>query len=177
MGRLIDALLAFSRLGRADLRKTAVNLGDLVASAIGELKSDAAGRRVDWEIGPLPDVHADPALLRQVLLNLISNALKYTRRRSCTRIEIAGQETAEEVVCHVRDNGVGFDRRFAHKLFRVFQRLHSATDYEGTGIGLANVRCIIQRHGGRVWAEGTVNEGATFHFSLPKAKGTSDDPS
>jgi light-regulated signal transduction histidine kinase (bacteriophytochrome) len=116
-------------------------------------------------------------LLRQVLLNLISNALKYTRRRSCTRIEIAGQETAEEVVCHVRDNGVGFDRRFAHKLFRVFQRLHSATDYEGTGIGLANVRCIIQRHGGRVWAEGTVNEGATFHFSLPKAKGTSDDPS
>ncbi len=172
MGRLIDNLLTFSRTGRAELRKTTISLTDLVQAAIRDLRHEAAGRDIKWVLADLPEVHADPALLHQVMLNLLSNALKYTRPRSHPRVEVSCQsKPAEHIVC-VRDNGVGFDMRYAHKLFGVFQRLHRAADFEGTGIGLANVRRIIHRHGGRTWAEGQIERGATLYFSLPRAGGT-----
>jgi PAS domain S-box-containing protein len=169
MTRLIDALLGFSRLGRADLRKIRVSLAALLRGAQLELRNEVRDRKVEWISGDLPEVDGDPALLQQVLINLLSNALKYTRPREVARIEVGAKVDAREVVCFVRDNGVGFDMRYADKLFGVFQRLHHAAEFEGTGIGLANVRLIVHRHGGRSWAEGTVNEGATFFFSLPVA--------
>jgi len=168
MGRLIDDLLAFSRTARADLTKGTVSLSSLVQTVIRELLQEAQGRQIEWVLEDLPTVEADPALLRQVLLNLLGNALKYTRTRKRPRIEIGAAGTAQEEIILVRDNGVGFDPRYAHKLFGVFQRLHRASDFEGTGIGLANVRRIIHRHGGRTWAEGELDKGATFYFSLPK---------
>ncbi len=168
MGRLIDDLLAFSRTARAELKRTRVDLGTLVGGVIQDLASETANRQIEWVIPPLPEVNADPSLLRQVMLNLIGNALKYTRTRELARIEIGSQSNPEESIISVRDNGVGFDMRYAHKLFGVFQRLHRASDFEGTGVGLANVRRIIHRHGGRTWAEGDINKGAVFFFSLPK---------
>jgi light-regulated signal transduction histidine kinase (bacteriophytochrome) len=168
MGRLIDDLLAFSRTARTELRKTRVRLQDLVQQCIKELQPEAAQRKVQWEVQDLPEVHADASLLRQVVLNLLSNALKYTRQREPSRIEIGAQTAVTEDIVFVKDNGVGFDMRYAHKLFGVFQRLHRSTDFEGTGIGLANVRRIINRHGGRTWAEAELSRGATFFFSLPK---------
>lgn len=178
MGRLIDDLLLFSRTGRAELHMTPVNLANLVKEVQQALKPDTPGREVTWTIGTLPEVHGDPSMLRQVLANLIGNAVKYTSKRENARIEV-GCENAnssdKEVVIYVKDNGAGFDQQYAHKLFGVFQRLHSAGEFEGTGIGLANVRRIIQRHGGRTWAEGTVNEGATFYFSLPTSNGGTDE--
>ncbi len=170
MTRLIEALLTFSRTGRADLHKQRVSLDELVHSVQAELKPEAKGRRVDWRIEPLPDVEGDPDLLRQVLGNLLGNALKYTRPRPVTRIEVGARREGENIICHVRDNGVGFDPRYTEKLFGVFQRLHRATEFEGTGIGLATVRLIVQRHGGRAWAEGEAGKGATFYFSLPAAE-------
>jgi PAS domain S-box-containing protein len=170
MGQLIDDLLAFSRTARADLKKIPLKLGDLVQSVLRDLRPDYENRSVEWIIGDLPEVEADPALLRQVLLNLFSNALKYTRTRAPARIEIGNKTTATETVIFINDNGVGFDPKYSHKLFGVFQRLHRAADFEGTGIGLANVRRIIHRHHGRVWAEGALNEGATFYFALPREK-------
>jgi DNA-binding response OmpR family regulator len=171
MGRLIDDLLAFSRVGHSEMHRTAVNLEHLVKEAISGFRPDMEVRKIAWTIGTLPEVHGDPSMLRQVLVNLIGNAMKYTAMREEARIEI-GQMPGErdEVVIFVRDNGAGFDMQYAHKLFGVFQRLHSANEFEGTGIGLANVRRIIQRHGGRTWAEGKVDEGATFYFSLPHAQ-------
>ena len=169
MGMLIDDLLSFSRTGRTEMRQTEVPLSDLVQEVIRGLEHDAAGRNVEWKTGALPAVKADRALLRQVFVNLLANALKYTRPRNPARIEIGGEEQAnDEVVIFVRDNGVGFDPAYAHKLFGVFQRLHRADEFEGTGIGLANVHRIVLRHGGRTWAEGKPGEGATFFFSLPK---------
>lgn len=168
MRQLIEDLLEFSRTGRANLQRTAVPLGPLVAGVISELRADTQGRRVVWKQGPLPEVEADPSLLRQVFLNLLSNALKYTRPRDPAEIEISATNghSNEHILC-VRDNGVGFDMKYADKLFGVFQRLHSSEDFEGNGIGLANVQRIVVRHGGRAWAEGVVNGGASFYFSLP----------
>jgi light-regulated signal transduction histidine kinase (bacteriophytochrome) len=167
MGNLIDDLLSLSRLGRATMVEQPVNLLNLVNEARRELTPTAAGRNIEWQIGPLPQVRADPNLLRNVFVNLLSNAIKYTRPRNPARIEIGSEVRGNELVCFVRDNGVGFEMEFVDKLFGVFQRLHATEDFEGTGIGLASVRRIIQRHGGRTWAEGRVDEGATFYFSLP----------
>jgi light-regulated signal transduction histidine kinase (bacteriophytochrome) len=169
MGRLIDDLLAFSRMGRASMTPREVDLRQLVREATSEIAPQLADRQVEWDVGPLPQVYADPALLRPVLVNLLSNAVKYTATREVARIAVGAQETGGEVVVHVRDNGVGFEMQYAHKLFSLFQRLHHADEFEGTGVGLANVRRIVLRHGGRTWAEGQPGVGATFYFSLPVA--------
>ncbi len=168
MGTLIDALLSFSRTGRAPFFKSRVGLDKVVQSVVRDLHYEVEGRVIEWDIGPLPTVEGDPTLLRQALFNLIANALKFTRRRENTRVEIGAIDHQSEWLIHIRDNGVGFDNQYAGKLFGVFQRLHPATDFEGAGIGLANVRRIIRRHGGRAWAEGQPNAGATFYFTLPK---------
>jgi len=169
MGLLIDDLLTFSRTARAELNKTPLELSALVRSTIHDLEPEAQNRKVEWVVKNLPCVEADASLLRQVVLNLLANALKYTRTRKVARIEIGSTQNTLEDIIFVRDNGVGFDPRYTHKLFGVFQRLHRAVDFEGTGVGLANVRRIIHRHGGRTWAESELNKGATFYFSLPKA--------
>jgi PAS domain S-box-containing protein len=168
MGRLIDDLLTFSRTARVELTKSQIALVTLVETVIRDLTQETRDRDIQWIIGDLPEVEADSALLRQVLLNLLANALKYTRPRKQARIEIGCSDTQDEHVISVRDNGVGFDMRYAHKLFGVFQRLHRATDFEGTGVGLANVRRVIHRHGGRTWAEAELNKGASFFFTLPR---------
>jgi PAS domain S-box-containing protein len=167
MGHLIDDLLAFSRLMRADVSRTRVNLRLLQEEVRRELEPDLAGRTAVWMIGDLPDVFGDRSMLRQVFANLLANAIKYTRGRPEARIEIGSAETSQhETTIFVRDNGVGFDMQYVAKLFEVFQRLHS-DEFEGTGVGLATVRRIVERHGGRVWAEGALDRGATFYFSLP----------
>ena len=168
LGRLVDDLLSLSRVGRQDLRKVPVSLNSLLLEAQNHIRDETAGRKIDWVLGDLPVVQADPIALRQVFVNLLSNAVKYSTPRPVARIEVSCRGTNGETVCFVRDNGVGFDMHHASKLFGVFQRLHSEREFEGTGIGLAIVRRIIHRHGGRVWAEGTVDKGATFYFSLPK---------
>lgn len=165
MGALIDDLLSFSRVGRAGLAKTDVPLDGTLRRCLEELAPDLAGRSIQWKIGPLPTVQADPALIRMVVFNLICNAIKFTGKRAEAVIEVGA--SAGNVV-FVRDNGAGFDPRYVGKLFGVFQRLHSQAEFEGTGIGLANVQRIVRRHGGRVWAEGAVDAGATFFFSLPE---------
>ena len=167
MGALIDDLLVFSRMGRAEMRRSRVNFSTLVQDVIREMDEEIKTRNIQWEIHPLPVLEADLALMRQVFLNLIANAVKYTRPRNPAVIEIGSQAEAGETVFFVRDNGVGFDMAYANKLFGVFQRLHRMDEFEGTGIGLANVRRIVLRHGGRTWGEGRINEGAEFFFSLP----------
>ena len=170
MSTLIDDLLAFSRMGRAELSETRVDLDKLVQATLPDLKRAAPGRNILWKIPPLPAVQGDPAMLSQVLANLLGNAVKYTRPRDPAQIELgcAGQEDGRSIL-FVRDNGVGFDPQYTSKLFGVFQRLHRSDEFEGTGIGLAIVRRIIGRHGGRTWAEGQVNAGATFYFTLKPA--------
>jgi signal transduction histidine kinase len=170
MGRLIDDLLAFSRMGREELREDVVDLGLLVKECIEFLGSEIQGRNIVWKLSPLPAVRGDRAMLRQVFANLLGNAVKYTGPRDPAEIEVGCTGEAEDrhVIC-VRDNGVGFDMQYAGKLFGVFQRMHRADQFEGTGIGLANVRRIISRHGGRVWAESEEERGAAFYFTLRPA--------
>jgi PAS domain S-box-containing protein len=174
MAQLIDDLLAFSRVGRAEIRGTSIPLGALVHDVIRGLEMATNGRPIVWQIAPLPQVVGDASLLKQVLTNLVGNAVKYTRMRDPAKIEIgcAGEEDGRAVL-FVRDNGVGFDMQYAHKLFGVFQRLHRAEEFEGTGIGLATVRRIVARHGGRAWAEGAINDGATFYFTLERSPSAS----
>jgi PAS domain S-box-containing protein len=172
MGVLIDDLLTFSRTGKVEMCEANVCLEDLVQQVQRELTADIHGRKVVWRVEALPEVAADPVLLRLVLVNLLGNAIKYSNNRAEAAIDIGCREAGGEWVFFVRDNGVGFDMRYMHKLFGVFQRLHSADEFEGTGIGLAIVKRIVARHGGRTWAEGAVGQGATFYFSLPKAAGT-----
>ncbi len=198
MGNLIDDLLSFSHIGKSEMQKTEVHLDRLVQETLGDVQADTKGRTIAWQIHPLPAVRADRALLRLVLVNLISNAVKFTGTRAEAKIEIGCIPTFEkqkveirkaeigvpsllsafpisalpqgETVIFIRDNGVGFDPVYAGKLFGVFQRLHSNAEFEGTGIGLANVQRIIHRHGGRAWAEGVVGGGATFYFSIPNER-------
>lgn len=168
MGKLIDALLTFSRLARAPLNKRKLNLELLLRDILADLKGEIRNRKIKWVLHKLPVVEADPILTKQALLNLVSNAVKYTRKRPRALVEIGTASNRQEHVVFVRDNGVGFDMLHSDKLFAAFQRLHRASEFEGTGVGLANVRRIIHRHGGRTWAEGMVDKGATFYFSLPK---------
>jgi PAS domain S-box-containing protein len=169
MGNLIDDLLEFSQVGRAELRKTEVNLDQLVQETVKAVQLDAKERNIIWDIHPLPPVWGDRALLRMVLVNLISNAVKFTGARAEAKIEIGCAPNGNsETVIFIRDNGAGFNPKYAEKLFGVFQRLHSQDEFEGTGIGLANVQRIIHRHGGRTWADGVVEGGATFYFSIPQ---------
>ncbi|HEV3139566.1 MAG TPA: ATP-binding protein, partial [Vicinamibacterales bacterium] len=168
MGQLIDDLLAFSRVGRSAMSVRRVDVAELVRDVQSEVAEN--GSKIQWRIGELPVVAGDRALLRLVFVNLLSNAVKYSSQSERPEIEIGTRVDRDEQrpVIFVRDNGVGFDMAYAHKLFGVFSRLHSADDFEGTGIGLANVRRIVSRHGGRVWAEAAVNRGATFYVSLPE---------
>ena len=166
-GTLVDNLLNFSRIGRSAMNRSRISMKQLVRELQYELGSESRGRTIQWNVAELPDVTADPILLRLAVRNLLSNALKYTRNRSTSEIQVGSRDDEVETVFWVRDNGVGFDMRYVDKLFGVFQRLHRMEDFEGTGIGLANVRRIIGRHGGRTWAESELGNGATFFFTLP----------
>ncbi|MDR3632313.1 MAG: ATP-binding protein [Isosphaeraceae bacterium] len=173
-GDLVDNLLAFSQMGRASIHPAIVDMNQLAEAVRRDVAGEAQGRNVVWKTDNLPDCVCDPALLRLALRNLFSNAVKYTRTRAEAVIEVGAKRNDGEVVYFVRDNGIGFDMQYVHKLFGVFQRLHRMDDFEGTGIGLANVRRIVERHGGRVWAEGRVDEGATFYFALPASAETEE---
>jgi len=171
MGKLIDDLLSFSRIGRAETKKSLVNLEQLVKDVVSEIEQETRGREIAWKIDALPVCYGDRSMLMLVLANLVSNAVKFTQMRTRAEIEIGCADgDNDDLEVFVRDNGAGFDMQYANKLFGVFQRLHRADEFEGTGIGLATVQRIIHRHGGKVRAEGAVDQGATFYFSLPKAQ-------
>jgi signal transduction histidine kinase len=170
MGLLIDNLLAFSGMGRAAMQRESVDANSLVAQVREELSPDTRGRDIEWKIADLPRVFVDRTLFKQVWMNLIGNAIKYSRNRPKAVIIIDCTEDPSEYEFSVRDNGAGFDMEYVGKLFGIFQRLHLKEEFEGTGIGLANVQRIITRHGGRVWAQGVVNAGATFYFTIPKTE-------
>jgi len=168
MGMLIDNLLTFSRMGRSAMQLTSVDTTALVNEVRENLSQDTRGRTIEWKIEPLPKVYVDKTLFRQVWMNLLGNAIKYTLYRQKAEITIGYREDEKEVEFFIKDNGAGFDMQYADKLFGIFQRLHFKEEFEGTGIGLANVRRIIARHGGRTWAQGEVDKGATFYFTIPK---------
>jgi PAS domain S-box-containing protein len=170
MGQLIDDLLAFSQLGRREVKVAELDMGVLVQDVVREMQETLGDRTVQWHLPPLPPTQADRALMHQVWVNLLGNALKFTRPRAAAIIEVGCRSAGDEDVFYVKDNGVGFDMQYVHQLFGVFQRLHRYEEFEGTGVGLALVQRIIQRHGGRAWAEGQVNGGATFSFSLPRRR-------
>jgi PAS domain S-box-containing protein len=167
MSLLVDDLLNLARVGRQELRRQATPLGRLVDEVRADLDEEAAGRKLEWHIAPLPAVECDPGLMKVVFANLLSNAVKYTRPRPVAVIEVGCRETNGNTVVFVRDNGVGFNMKYADKLFGVFQRFHRADEFEGTGVGLATVDRIVRKHGGHIWAEAAVNQGATFYFSVP----------
>ncbi len=169
MGQLIEDLLRFARLGRQALERETVSMDSLLRAVVENAKASEPERALDFRFGPLPSAFADPGLLRQVWVNLVGNAVKYTRTRPVAIIEIAGAVDGEEICYTVNDNGVGFDRRYKDKLFGVFQRLHRAEEFEGNGVGLALIQRIVSRHGGRVWADAELERGATFGFALPKS--------
>jgi light-regulated signal transduction histidine kinase (bacteriophytochrome) len=166
MGQLVDELLSLARVGRQSLNRQATGLNSIVAEVVALLKPDTDGRQIEWRIADLPFVECDPTLIKQVFQNLVANALKYSRPRSQAVIEIGEVHQDDEAVFFVRDNGVGFNMKYANKLFGVFQRLHRAEDFEGTGVGLATVHRIIKKHQGRVWAEAELDRGATFYFTI-----------
>jgi signal transduction histidine kinase len=170
MGRLIDDLLAFSRLSRAEVSRSSVDMATLARSIFFEVTTPELRERIDFSLGPVPSAMVDPNLFRQVWANLLSNAVKFSSKKVRAAVEVSSETIDGGVVYSVRDNGAGFDMRYADKLFGVFQRLHSAREFEGTGVGLANVQRIVQRHGGRVWAEGEPGKGATFHFTTGKGE-------
>jgi len=166
MGELVDGLLNMGRIGRQQLGCKPVDLNLLLEGVLRDLESESAQRHIEWQIGKLPVVECDSSLMKQVFTNLLANSVKYTRNCNHAVIEV-GQFTSDgRVVIFVRDNGAGFEQQYAHKLFGMFQRLHRADEFEGTGVGLATVHRIIQKHGGRIWAEGEVDKGATFFFDL-----------
>jgi signal transduction histidine kinase len=166
MGKLVDDLLNLSKIGKTELKRHAVALNPLVDEVLASLKPEINGRQIEWRIGKLPTVECDAGLARVVLSNLLGNAAKYTRPRELATIEVDQIEVDGESVIRVRDNGVGFNMKYADKLFGVFQRLHRTEEFEGTGVGLATVQRIINKHGGRIWAEAEVNKGATFYFTM-----------
>jgi light-regulated signal transduction histidine kinase (bacteriophytochrome) len=168
MGTLIDDLLSFSRMGRKEMMKDRVDMNRLVQEVVSQHKAAIGPRDVEWVVHDLPEVQGDSAMIRQVWANLISNALKYSRRRERTQITIESSRDGKQDIFVVKDNGAGFDMAYKDKLFGVFQRLHHDSEFEGTGIGLANVRRIVTRHGGRTWADSILGEGATFYFSIPR---------
>lgn len=168
MGMLVDDLLAFSRLGRKEPRKITINMSELIEQVLRDI-STTTGHQTTIRVAPLPPANADPALLSQVWVNLVSNAIKYSGKKEKPEVEIGCTESGDEIIYHVKDNGVGFNMKYIDKLFGVFQRLHDTSEFEGTGIGLAIVHRIIAKHKGRTWAEAKTNEGATFYFSLPKS--------
>jgi PAS domain S-box-containing protein len=170
MGMMVDDLLNLTRLGRKQLSLQLTRLSSLLEEAIGDLQPEMAGREIEWRIGNLPFVECDPALVKQVFANLLSNALKFTRLQEHAVIEVGATTQDGRAVIFVRDNGVGFSMKYVDKLFGVFQRLHRPEDFEGTGIGLATVQRIVHKHGGRVWAEGELNKGAAFYFTLEAVK-------
>jgi len=169
MGQLIDDLLSFSRLGRKELETARVDMAELVRGVVEEVRRHAGDRPLEITVGSLPPARGDRNMLRQAVMNLLDNAAKFTRKRAPGRIEVGHQDNGAEAVYYVKDNGAGFDPRYASKLFGVFQRLHRAEEFEGTGVGLAIVQRVVSRHGGRVWAEGKPDAGATFYFTLPGA--------
>ena len=174
MNQLIEDLLGFSRIIRKSMTCTEVDMTALAREAYEELVTHTGElepkRQIEFQLGSLPKAFGEPGMLRQVWVNLLSNALKFTRPRPTAHIEVSAQENGEEIIYRVADNGVGFDMTYAEKLFGVFQRLHTQQEFDGTGVGLALVQRILQRHGGRIWAEATLDKGATFYFTLPKAR-------
>ncbi len=176
MARLIDDLLQFSRLTRTSLVNVPVNLKEMFQTAYREQQALNPDRKIEFTIQDLPEVYGDEAMLRQVVENLVSNALKYSRTRDVSRVDVGARSEKTEDIIYVRDNGVGFDMRYAEKLFQVFQRLHSDREFEGTGVGLAIVQRVVSRHGGRIWAEAEPNKGATFFFSLPRGNQSATAP-
>jgi PAS domain S-box-containing protein len=166
MGLLVDDLLNLARVGRQELRRQVTGLNSVVREVVRDLQPECEGRQVEWRVGSLPLVECDPDLMKQVFQHLLSNALKYTRPRSSALIEVGTQDSGGQTIVFVRDNGVGFSMKYADKLFGVFQRLHRAEDFEGTGVGLATVQRVIHKHGGRVWAEAELDNGAVFYFTI-----------